>query len=82
MGQLSAEYFKRRDDLRQNGTNTVSACCAALDSAKQELFNSCDANTLLKEAFRTLCIAATNPSRHGLLEVQERFELQLQAIIP
>jgi radical SAM superfamily enzyme YgiQ (UPF0313 family) len=82
MGQLSAEYFKRRDDLRQNGTNTDSACCAASVPATQELFNSCDANTLLKEAFRALCLAAVNPSRHGLREVQERYERQLQAIIP
>ena len=81
MGRLTAEFFKRRDDIRRDGADTGAACSDYANPGTPARFNREDANLLLKEAFLAFCSFAKDPQPPRLRTLEEHYLLQLRGIL-
>jgi hypothetical protein len=82
MGRLAAEYFTRRDVIRQTGAAAGAVCGDSGNSPDPAGIDGEAANLLLKEAFRTFCSAAASRRLHEHGQLEELYLQQLRVIIP
>ena len=67
MGRLTAAYFSAMNDLKRINPAAVTGCGA-------------EVNTLLKEAFRSLILAASTLPAQGLAGVEDEYAARLREI--
>lgn len=81
MGRLATEYFKRMDDIRQDGAVAGAVCCESGSPGTPPGFNRAEVNLLLKEAFRAFCSAAESRRIHEPGGLEEPYLQQLRNIV-
>jgi radical SAM superfamily enzyme YgiQ (UPF0313 family) len=74
MGRLTSGYFTAMDSIRQNRSVSAAGCGA---ESRDEEFNGCAVNALLKGAFRSLCRAAQASSPRQVAGVEADYAAQL-----
>jgi hypothetical protein len=81
MGRLTADYFKRMDDIRREGTASGALCLDFPSPGVPTRFNGEDLNIHLKDAFRALCSAAESMNYRQFSRLEEQFLLRLNSIL-
>jgi hypothetical protein len=81
MGRLTADYFKRMDNIRRSGTAPGAHCLDFPSPGMPTHFNGEDLNLLLKEAFRAFCSAAERMNPRQFNRLEEQFMLRLHSIL-